>query len=124
MLNEKGKFLPVILTALLLLAGIGGTLWIIRPQDNAQVEIVQDGTVLYRLDLSQEKGRTFSVEYEGRTNLIEIHDHQIRVAEAECPDQTCVHMNWLSSSGLPIVCLPNHLVIQFVQPPDGLDTVT
>lgn len=124
MLNEKGKFLPVILTALLLLAGIGGTLWIIRPQDNAQVEIVQDGTVLYRLDLSQEKNHTFSVEYEGRTNLIEIHDHQIRVVEAECPDQTCVHMGWLSNNGLPIVCLPNHLVIQFVQPSDGLDTVT
>ena len=122
-MRAKGKRLPAILTVLLLLAGIGGTLLVMRPQGDAQIEIVQDGTVLYRLDLSQEKNRAFSVEYAGRTNLIEIHDHQIRVAQAECPDQTCVHMNWLGSSGLPIVCLPNHLVIQFVQPPDGLDTV-
>lgn len=94
-----------------------------RPQERMQVEIVQDGTVLCRLDLSQEENRVFSVEYEGRSNLIEIQNHQIRVSEAECPDQTCVHMGWLGDSGLPIVCLPNHLVIQFAQISGELDGI-
>ena len=44
----------------------------------------------------------------------EIKAHQIRMLEAECPDNTCVHMGWLDST-VPIVCLPNRLVIQFVE---------
>lgn len=94
-----------------------------RPRDCMRVEIVQDGTVLCRLDLSREENRTFSVEYEGRTNLIEIQNHQIRVSEAECPDQACVRMGWLGDNGLPVVCLPNHLVIQFAQTSAELDAV-
>lgn len=107
--------------ALLLLTGIAGSLWMVRPQEHMQVEIMQDGAVLCRLDLSQEENHTFPVEYKGRTNLIEIQNHQIRVLEAECPDQTCVRMRWLGDNGLPIVCLPNHLAIQFVRTPAELD---
>lgn len=58
------------------------------------------GNVLYTFDLS-------------RSNTIQIQDGKICVQAAECPDQTCVHMGYLSDSGLPIVCLPNRLVIQF-----------
>ena len=119
----KHRRFLIAVVVLLLLAGIAGSLWMMRPQERMQVEIVQDGAVLYRLDLSQEENRTFPVEYEGRTNLIEIQNHQIRVLEAECPDQTCVHMDWLGDNGLPIVCLPNHLVIQFVQESAELDVI-
>ena len=58
------------------------------------------GNVLYTFDLSC-------------SNTIQIQDGKICVQAAECPDQTCVHMGYLSDSGLPIVCLPNRLVIQF-----------
>jgi len=117
------KYPLIALAVILLLAGIGGSLWVMRPRNSAQVEIVQDGIVLYQLDLSQEEDRTFSVEYEGRTNLIEIDNHRIRVLDAECPDHTCVRMGWLGDGGLPIVCLPNHLVIQFVQMSAELDVI-
>ncbi|MBQ2093605.1 MAG: NusG domain II-containing protein, partial [Ruminococcus sp.] len=44
--------------------------------------------------------------------------------EAECPDKTCVNMGWLSSASMPIVCLPNHLVIEFAAGyEDGVDAV-
>lgn len=43
--------------------------------------------------------------------------------EAECPDKTCVHMGWLSSGAMPIVCLPNHLSIEFADSSDNLDEV-
>lgn len=119
----KHRRLLIAAVVLLLLAGIAGSLWMMRPQERMQVEIVQDGAVLYRLDLSQEENHTLPVEYEGRTNLIEIQNHRIRVLEAECPDQTCVHMGWLGDNGLPIVCLPNHLVIQFVQTSAELDAI-
>ena len=118
------KHLPAILTVFLLLLGSGFSLGTMRPQTDTQVEIVQDGTVLYQFDLAQEENQILEVEYQGRVNYVEIHDRQIRVLEAECPDHTCVQMGWLGENGLPIVCLPNHLVIQFAQSSDGLDAVT
>ena len=76
------------------------------------VRISQDGRVLYTLDLSKEKDRRIEVEYQGRKNIIEIKDGRIRMLEADCPDHVCIHTGWLSSD-IPIVCLPNRLVIEF-----------
>ena len=108
--------------AALLLLGILGSVLVLRKQEADRVEIVQDGTVLYELDLAGEEDRVFDVEYEGHVNRIEIRDHQIHVLEADCPDQVCVNMGWLDSAA-PIVCLPNHLVIQFTEGSGSLDVV-
>ena len=108
--------------AVLLLAGIVGSILALRRPDTEIVEIVQDGEVLYRFDLAAEEDQILEVEYEGRINRIEIRDHQIHVLEADCPDQVCVDMGWLDSAA-PIVCLPNHLVIQFTEGSDSLDAV-
>ena len=59
----KHKYPLIAVVMLLLAAGIGGSLWVMRPQDSAQVEIVQDGAVLWQLDLAQEENRAFPVEY-------------------------------------------------------------
>ena len=42
---------------------------------------------------------------------------------ADCPDQICVHMDWLEAA--PIVCLPNRLSIQYAdgEGASGLDAV-
>lgn len=108
--------------AALLLAGIAGSILVLRRPDTGTVEIVQDGEVLYQFNLDREEDQIIEVEYEGRTNRIEIRDHQIHVLEADCPDQVCVDMGWLDSAA-PIVCLPNHLVIQFTEGSDSLDAV-
>jgi hypothetical protein len=44
-----------------------------------------------------------------------IEDGEICVSSAECPDKTCVKMGKLRSESLPIVCLPNHLIIRFAE---------
>ena len=77
------------------------------------MEILQDGNVLYTFNLNRTENQLIEVSYQDRSNTIQIQDGQICVYAAECPDQTCVHMGFLSDSGLPIVCLPNRLVIQF-----------
>lgn len=107
----------------LFLGGIVGSFFVLQRPDTNFIEIVQDGTVLYQLDLAQAEDQIMEVEYEGRINTVEIKDHQIRMAEAECPDNTCVHMGWLDSSA-PIVCLPNHLVIQFAEDDSDIDSIT
>lgn len=103
-----------LLCAVLFLAGIFGSLWILTRPHGTQVEIVQDGVVLQQLDLTQAENQVIEVEYEGRINQIQIEDGKIRISAADCPDNTCVHMGWLDSAA-PIVCLPNHLVIQFAE---------
>ena len=68
---------------------------------------------LYTFDLSAAEDTVFSVETEYGVNEIQIQDGTIRMLSADCPDQTCVQMGPLTEAGLPIVCLPHRLVIQY-----------
>lgn len=77
-----------LLCAVLFLAGIFGSLWILIRPHGTQVEIVQDGMVLQQLDLSQTENQMIEVEYEGRINQIQIEDGKIRISAADCPDNT------------------------------------
>ena len=121
--NRKAVYIVAALCALSFLGGIGGMIWNLTRSHGRQVEILQDGKILYTLDLAQAEDQTFTVTYGGRTNEIEIRDHQIRVKAADCPDQICVHMDWLEAA--PIVCLPNRLSIQYAdgESASGLDAV-
>ena len=122
--NRKAVYIVAALCALSFLGGIGGMIWNLTRSHGRQVEILQDGKILYTLDLAQAEDQTFTVTYGGRTNEIEIRDHQIRVKAADCPDQICVHMDWLEAA--PIVCLPNRLSIQYAdgEGASGLDAVS
>lgn len=122
--NRKAVYIVAALCAVLFLGGIGGMIWNLTRSHGRQVEILQDGKILYTLDLAQAEDQTFTVTYGGRTNEIEIRDHQIRVKAADCPDQICVHMDWLEAA--PIVCLPNRLSIQYAdgEGASGLDAVS
>lgn len=121
--NRKAVYIVAALCAVLFLGGIGGMIWNLTRSHGRQVEILQDGKILYTLDLAQAEDQTFTVTYGGRSNEIEIRDHQIRVKAADCPDQICVHMDWLEAA--PIVCLPNRLSIQYAdgEGASGLDAV-
>ena len=80
--------------------------------------------MLYTLDLSASDDRTIEITTAEGRNIVEIQDHRIRVKDADCPDQTCVRMGWLTGSAAPIVCLPHHLVIEFTDDTGGADAVT
>ena len=121
-MNMKNKLLIGICIAIFLI-GVTGSIWVfLSPQVN-NVQIVQDGTVLYRFDLSKMEDQTIDIEYKGRINTIQIENGKICVLEADCPDHTCVRMGWLESSALPIVCLPNHLIIKFADTTEEVDAV-
>lgn len=107
----------------ILLVGIIGSVWMLKAPHSTQVNIMQDGKILYSFDLSTAENQSLTVEYEGRINTIEINNGRIRMLEAECPDKTCVHMGWLESGTLPIVCLPNHLSIEFINGRNDIDAV-
>ena len=113
---------PLLLFFCILGAGILGSILVLKKPESRLVEITRDGEVLYRLDLRTAEDQTFEIDYGEGGNTVEIRDHQIRVKDADCPDQTCVRSGWLDSS-LPIVCLPHHLVIRFAETQGAADTV-
>ncbi len=103
--------------------------WVIclqtRPEkDMRLVEIISDGKVLYEIDLEKENDREITVTCNGRKNIITIKDHEIYVSSAECPDHTCMNMGKLSDNGVPIVCLPNKLMIRYKESGGDIDAQT
>lgn len=104
----------VILIALLLilsLAAMALTLW--GKTGSTVVSIYQNGELLRTIDLSAvEEPYTFTVDGPAGTNTIQVEPGRIRVSHADCPDQVCVNQGWISNGVVPIVCLPNSLVIQ------------
>lgn len=111
------KKVKVMITALILLfiAAVAGTVYVMKPSDSKLVEVVQDGTVIYTFDLSTAEDQTITVESAdgSSSNTITISNGQICISDAECPDKTCVKTGVLKSDSIPIVCLPNKLIIRF-----------
>lgn len=85
-----------------------------RGTSGAYAEIYQDGVLIRTVDLeSSDDEITFTVYGEdGAYNMIRVKNGTISVTEASCPDLLCVRMGEIRTGALPIVCLPNRLVIQ------------
>lgn len=118
----RQRKLWIVLCLVLFILGLLGSFWALKPLDKNSVEIIQDGNTLYQLDLAHEKDQTIEITYKGRSNIIQIQEGRISMQQAECPDQICVQMGSLRTDGLPIVCLPNRLVIQYSE--SGADSVS
>ncbi len=62
--------------------------------------------ISFKIDLT--KDGTYSV-MEGV--IVEVSNKRIRMKESNCPQQLCVKMGWVSSPGVPIVCIPNKVMV-------------
>ena len=74
--------------------------------------VTADGQEIDRFapaDLENEP-RTYA--HNGYTLTVTAEGGGLRVAEADCPTQDCVHTGTISRSGQSIVCLPARIVIQ------------
>lgn len=74
--------------------------------------IYQDGECIHSIELSM-VSKSYTIEINGKVqNTVEVAPGRIRIAAATCPDLVCVHTGWIEDGGVPIVCLPNALVIR------------
>ena len=117
-----------ILALLALAAGACVLFLAFRPAapDRPVARIILNGTIVNEIDLTGD-GLPQTFVYEGPggfTNTVEAEHGRIRVREAGCPDQVCVHQGWISDGTVPIVCLPNQLIIEISGGGDDLDTAT
>ena len=99
---------------LLLMVLAAGIYFYSNQEGRDTVEIVQDGKVLQTIDLAKvDEPYQFDVQYQGHYNTVLVRRNEISVIDADCPDKLCVQMGVLKHDAPPIVCLPNHLVIQY-----------
>jgi len=109
----KSKYLWIIVCVFIFFAGLAGSILLVFKPHGNNVRIIQDGKVICTIDLTGSEDKVIETEYNGSKNVIQIQNHKIFVAHADCPDQICVKMGELKSKVEPIVCLPNKLVIEY-----------
>lgn len=88
------------------------------------IEIYQDGKLLQTIDLaSVTEAYDLSVTNKNNgENTVHVGMDGISVSHANCPDQVCVKRGTVYYSDVPIVCMPNKLVIRFQKAEDaGVD---
>ena len=109
----------MLLGGLLLISAVVG--WMFAGKDGKTAVVTLDGIVLAEVDLSKVE-TSYTIEAEGKYhNTIEFDRGRVRVSYADCPDQVCVDTGWIEDGTVPIVCLPNRLVIEITGEGDGLD---
>ena len=81
----KQSKLWVVLCAAILLLGVAGCLWVLRPTGGDTVEILQDGKLLYTLDLSRSEDQVIEIPYTGSSNIIQVQDGKIRCWRRSVP---------------------------------------
>lgn len=85
--------------------------------------IYQDNMLIKSVDLSNvTEDYDFEVTSGNHTNIIRIEKDRICVKSANCPDQVCTKQGYISDGIVPIVCLPNKLVIK-IESKSELDTM-
>ena len=107
---KKKDFL--IAAAVLLLAGILALVFRFAGGDpGGSVRVKVDGKVVGTYALVEGQRVPFDTKYGHNTLVIE--GGKAHIEDADCPDHYCMKRGFCSG-GTQIVCLPNRLVIQFV----------
>ncbi|MBD5459925.1 MAG: NusG domain II-containing protein [Lachnospiraceae bacterium] len=114
---KKNALLAGVVILFILSASLAALILFPRMQAGSQnltALVYQDGILLYQIDLNNvPESRQFTItDGSGNFNLIEVRPGSIGITDASCPDKLCVHMGFQASSLLPIICLPNKLVIR------------
>lgn len=96
------------------LLSLAASFFVLRPQkDAALAQISSGGKVVKTVNLRENQQFTVTAE-NGGVNIVTVQDGKIAVTEASCPDHYCTKRGFCAS-GTDIVCLPNKLVIHFLQ---------
>lgn len=107
------KFWLLLVGGILAVSAALSALLFLGGRDNTVAVITQNGKTIRTIDLDRvDKPYSFTVEWEGGTNTVEVERGRIRVSGADCPDKVCVRHGWSDEDAAPIACLPHKLVIR------------
>ena len=107
----KNKHWALLLAAILFVCLVSGLL-LMGGNPAGQARITSDGKVIATVILAADQ--EFTVESpDGGWNTVTVKDGAVAVTDASCPDHYCM-LRGFRNSGSQIVCLPNRLVISFL----------
>ena len=109
----KSKTWIALLGAVFFLSLLGSIFVLRRQPDAALAQISSGGNLVKTVNLHEDQQFTITAE-NGGENIITVRDGKIAVTQATCPDHYCMKRGFCAS-GTDIVCLPNKLVIHFLQ---------
>ena len=112
-MNKKTGFITTIAILLFASTAFGCYLILFTSSDSRIAEIKQNDKVIKTIDLNTVK-EMFTFEVKGdnnRNNVIEVSHGKIKMLSANCPDKTCVKLGYTGERRIPVVCLPNHIII-------------
>lgn len=93
-------------------------------KDNMSVQIKLDGEVIQQESLPQKERKIIPIRSKYGENFIVIHDNDVAILEADCPNQICIKDGTINKPGQILVCLPNHLTVEILgQRTDDIDII-
>ena len=109
---KKQNLFWLLLFAVLVAGGL--LLFFSRGHGEGTVAVVSvNGEELERIDLSKvRRAYDLDISTEYGHNTVHVENGAISVTQADCPDQICVAQGKLTGSGIPIICMPQRLVIE------------
>lgn len=103
----------VVLLVIVLAAACALAVWS-RGNDAGDLTAVVtvDGTEAERIPLKDTPGGDRTYSGNGYTLRVSLSPEGVRVEEADCPTQDCVHTGTITRAGQSIVCLPACIIIR------------
>lgn len=117
MIIIKRNIICAIIFVLILITSIVAVLAInnnAKNQDEKIARIYQDKKLIYTIDLNSVK-ETYRLTIDGEDkseNIVEVRNGSIGIIEASCTDHICIDTGFIDNSSVPVVCLPNKIIIE------------
>ena len=113
-----------LIAAALVLAVAASGAWIVfsdRDTDNPRVIVEVDGEVYCEYDMDEVDGIIPISTPNGGENRLYVQEDLVFMDSANCPDKLCVKQGAIRDGTVPIVCLPNKVVVRIEGRDSGLD---
>lgn len=125
--NEKEKnLIAILILALIIVLSLFSLKMINRESKTLGiVKVIKNNEVIKTIDLSKVK-ESYEFEVKGdneESNTIKVENTGVSIISASCKDKICIHTGKIKDSSLPIVCLPNKLIIKFESTKESEDNI-
>ena len=107
--------------ALVVLASAAWLLLMERDVNDPRVVIEVDGEIYCSYDMDEVKGIVPVSTPNGGENRVWVQEDLVFMDSANCPDQICVKQGVIRDGSVPIVCLPNKVIVRIEGGESGLD---
>jgi hypothetical protein len=113
---KAGDLLVYLFAVVLVMAGFLGVYVMGAKSDSSSVVVEVDGREVYSTRIYDGmKPVEFRVDVgDGRHNIVLITYEEVRIKQADCPDQLCVKWGAIRYPGQAIICLPHRVVVKII----------